>query len=380
MADVFLSYAREDRDRAELLAHALESRGCSVWWDRRIQAGHVFADVIEKQLEAARCVVVLWTEHSIASTWVQNEASEGDHRTILIPVRLDDVRIPLGFRHLQTADLLDWDGEETPELADFLSAVESKIGKPPAAAPAATLPPPRARKSRVGLIAAISVAAIALLGVLIAIAAKKASLFNQNTASTETVLVTTQDTANTATAPVTDATGTTATVDTATTSTPETTTTTTGTVSPPVQKTYVELDTSAGTILIECFTDRAPQHVRYFTALAGRGRYDGVSFDRVLPSMTIQTAAGGTAVSLAAESSDAAYQPGMVGFTYEPDKVTGQFFVWLSTRPPSNKKYSWFGRVVRGLDVAEKISRTQVGRDRKPLKSAVIRKATVRTR
>ena len=57
MADVFLSYAREDRETAERLAHALERHGWSVWWDRHVPAGKRFDEVIAKSLASARCVM-----------------------------------------------------------------------------------------------------------------------------------------------------------------------------------------------------------------------------------------------------------------------------------------------------------------------------------
>lgn len=53
MADVFISYAREDRARAKRLAGALEARGLSVWWDREILAGQAFDEVIEAELRKA---------------------------------------------------------------------------------------------------------------------------------------------------------------------------------------------------------------------------------------------------------------------------------------------------------------------------------------
>jgi len=56
MADVFLSYAREDRDCAEKLARALVERGWTVWWDLRIQVGRSFSETIERELDAAKCV------------------------------------------------------------------------------------------------------------------------------------------------------------------------------------------------------------------------------------------------------------------------------------------------------------------------------------
>src|SRR5438067_3365800 len=105
MADIFISYARSDRDSVRRLAEGLQSRGWTVWWDHRIPAGKSYEDVIQEAIDAAGCVVVLWTRESVASEWVRNEAAEGARRKALIPVRLEDVRVPLAFRHLQSDDL-----------------------------------------------------------------------------------------------------------------------------------------------------------------------------------------------------------------------------------------------------------------------------------
>ena len=75
MADIFLSYASEDLERAKLLAPVLEARGWSVWWDRRIPPGKAFAQVIE---QAARGVVLLWSTSSIERDGAKREYRESE--------------------------------------------------------------------------------------------------------------------------------------------------------------------------------------------------------------------------------------------------------------------------------------------------------------
>ncbi|HEX5021239.1 MAG TPA: toll/interleukin-1 receptor domain-containing protein [Candidatus Binatia bacterium] len=76
MADIFISYANEDRDRAGQLAALLEHEGWSVWWDRRIPAGRTWRSVLEGALDNSRCMIVLWSENSVNSPWVAEEAEE----------------------------------------------------------------------------------------------------------------------------------------------------------------------------------------------------------------------------------------------------------------------------------------------------------------
>jgi TIR domain len=111
MSDIFISYASSDRDKVKRLADALAAKDWSVWWDRTIPPGRTFDEVIEEALDAARCVVVLWSKASVSSTWVKTEAAEGARRRILIPALLEPVRIPLEFRRIQAADLSNWHGE-----------------------------------------------------------------------------------------------------------------------------------------------------------------------------------------------------------------------------------------------------------------------------
>lgn len=105
MSDIFVSYASADRERVALLVQRLEQFGFSVWWDRDIAAGQNFHRVIEQALDQAKCAIVVWSEKSIDSEWVVNEASSAHRRGAMVPVLIDAVEPPLAFRHLQTADL-----------------------------------------------------------------------------------------------------------------------------------------------------------------------------------------------------------------------------------------------------------------------------------
>ena len=69
MADIFISYARADRPRAERLAQALERTGSSVWWDREIPPGRSFDEVIEEALSQARSVILIWSDPNNKSAW-----------------------------------------------------------------------------------------------------------------------------------------------------------------------------------------------------------------------------------------------------------------------------------------------------------------------
>lgn len=123
MADVFISYAREDRGRAQSLAHVLETAGRSVWWDREILPGNDFTAVIGAELAAAKAVVVIWSAASIASGWVRDEAHEGLERQALVPVLVDGVEPPMGYRSIHAADLTGWEGGDHPGLDDILQAI-----------------------------------------------------------------------------------------------------------------------------------------------------------------------------------------------------------------------------------------------------------------
>lgn len=144
MSDIFISYASEDRDAARQLAKALETHGWSVWWDRTIPAGRTFVEVIDEAMTKARCVVVAWSATSIKKNWVLEEAQDGLDRGILVPVFIEQVTPPRGFRRIQAADLGDWDGSvQAPEFRHFVTDLTGILGPPPQVAADKTQDMPR---------------------------------------------------------------------------------------------------------------------------------------------------------------------------------------------------------------------------------------------
>ena len=139
MADIFLSYAREDLERARGIAEALQAEGWSVFWDRRIPPGRRFDDYIEEKIGESRVVVVLWSPHSVASDWVRTEAAHGRDRNppALIPITIVPATIPFAFRQLQSADLSAWQpGERSVEYDEVLVEISRRVPRVHAAAPA----------------------------------------------------------------------------------------------------------------------------------------------------------------------------------------------------------------------------------------------------
>jgi hypothetical protein len=128
MADVFVSYATEDRSRAEQVAGVLTRAGWTVWWDGELLPGDRYRDAIHRELNAAKCVVVLWSTASVESNFVLDEAGEAMSRGVLVQVLIEDVNPPLGFRQIQRATLVGWDGwNEHPGLAHLREGIARHV-------------------------------------------------------------------------------------------------------------------------------------------------------------------------------------------------------------------------------------------------------------
>ncbi len=110
MSDIFLSYTSEDRDRLRPLVKEFEDQGWSVFWDRKIPVGQTWRNIIGREIRDCLSIVVVWSQASVQSQWVMEEAEEGKRRKILFPVTVDGATPPFGFGSIQSADFTDWEG------------------------------------------------------------------------------------------------------------------------------------------------------------------------------------------------------------------------------------------------------------------------------
>ena len=111
--DVFISYKAEERKRLVPLVEAFEAEGFSVWWDQHIGGGTNWREEIETHLDAAKVVIVVWSKRSIGpeGRFVRDEAAQAQEAGQYLPVTIDNVRPPLGFREVQALDLSSWWGK-----------------------------------------------------------------------------------------------------------------------------------------------------------------------------------------------------------------------------------------------------------------------------
>ena len=147
------------------MAHSLEQAGFSVWWDREIRAGSDFAFEIEREIAAARVVVVLWSDASQQSAWVRDEGAYGRDRQKLIPICLDDAEPPLGFRQVQSLRL-GKASDRNAVMAELAATVQVFVSGE-AREEATPRVAPRVRSNRGAIFAAIAVVALVLTGLLV---------------------------------------------------------------------------------------------------------------------------------------------------------------------------------------------------------------------
>jgi len=166
MSDVFVSYKAEDRRRVQPLVQALQAEGLSVWWDEHIGVGDAWRETIERQLNEAKSVVVVWSKRSVGPEggFVREEATRAQKRGVYVPVLIDAVMPPLGFGESQATSLKNWHGNRSdPHYRAFLDAIQRICGCVPTASPQAIQREPLL--TRRTAIAGGAVAAVAVAGV-----------------------------------------------------------------------------------------------------------------------------------------------------------------------------------------------------------------------
>jgi len=120
MPDILLTYAEPDHETARRIASLLEAQGWSVRWEGAPADG-----------AAARCMVVLWSRHSVGSDQVAGQAEQGRMRHALVPVLLEKVTPPPGLRSIQAADLSGWDGTaDAPGARQLVADLAELLGQP----------------------------------------------------------------------------------------------------------------------------------------------------------------------------------------------------------------------------------------------------------
>ena len=148
MADIFVSYKRADRERVARIVALLEDEGWTVWWDNRVFGDAHWNALIERELQAARCVAAVWSLSSAGldqDNWVYLDAHRGRERGILVPVTIEGVTPPFASPPLRTRDLTHWNGASREGAEDFLNAVKEALGHTPRAA---MVSPQRRRRQR----------------------------------------------------------------------------------------------------------------------------------------------------------------------------------------------------------------------------------------
>ena len=132
------------------------------------------------------------------------------------------------------------------------------------------------------------------------------------------------------------------------------------------------IETKFGSIEVEFLTDKAPGHVKNFLDLARKGFYDHTSFHRVIPGFMIQGGdpftkdpnaprqrhgTGGPGYTIKAEFNDTAHNRGVLSMarSQSPDSAGCQFFICVKDSGFLDRQYTAFGRVVRGMEVADKV-------------------------
>lgn len=131
MADVFISYKREDRPRVALIAELLSDLGLTSWFDASLISGDSWENVIDREVGAASAMLVCWTPDAVQSVQVMREVLLGVRRKILAPVWLEQCTLPDGLDSKHVPDLSNWNfALDDHDWLALLARLEILTGRP----------------------------------------------------------------------------------------------------------------------------------------------------------------------------------------------------------------------------------------------------------
>ena len=153
------------------------------------------------------------------------------------------------------------------------------------------------------------------------------------------------------------------------------------------------IKTSEGDMVVQFWTDAAPNTVDNFKKLARQGFYDGTIFHRIVKGFMIQGGdpnskdpakensygQGGPGYNIKAEFNDHPHDPGVISMarSADPDSAGSQFFICLAPIHRLDHQYTTFGKLIKGEDVLEKIGNTPVERNAQGETSKPIKRVTI---
>lgn len=132
MAEIFISYKRDQRERVKVIADLLREEKLSVWFDANLGAGRGegFDAEIEREVTSAYCVLVCWTPAALRSIYVKAEAKKGLDHDALVPVFLEECTLPVPFNAIDTVNLTLWHGDtDDSSWRRVLSQLKEKVGQ-----------------------------------------------------------------------------------------------------------------------------------------------------------------------------------------------------------------------------------------------------------
>jgi peptidyl-prolyl cis-trans isomerase B (cyclophilin B) len=150
---------------------------------------------------------------------------------------------------------------------------------------------------------------------------------------------------------------------------------------------------SGNSIKAELYPETAPNTVRNFITLANAGFYNGTIFHRVIPGFMIQggdpegTGMGGPGYSIRGEFSANGFENNLkhdrgvisMARSQRPDSAGSQFFIMVQKAPHLDGQYAAFGKVIEGMEEADRIVSVRRDYHDRPKEAQVMREVTVET-